>query len=186
MPNFKFNLSVSTTDSHSKPKDKDIAKLQYRKQSIDIETFIQYIREGHSFCYCFDDMDDVFGNGTKTLSNFRYTNVIAIDIDDSPLQMEDFVNNLSKKPTISYTTYSNKLKGYRYRIIYLFFDKIVGVENYKSTYNGILSANGMTIKDNCMESPNQFFIGNGSADVEIINNGCLYSQSDFAIKNNIV
>lgn len=94
MPDFKFNLSVSTTDSKSKPTEGDIAKLRYKKQTVDLATFVQYIKEGRSFCYCFDDMDEVFGNGTKTKDNFRYTNVIAIDIDDSEiylLQMTVFV-----------------------------------------------------------------------------------------------
>lgn len=157
--------------------------MQYRKQAIDIDTFIRYIKEGRSFCYCFDDMDEVFGNSVKTQDNFRYTNVIAIDIDDSSVPMTEYANTLHYKPTIAYTTYSNKVKGYRFRMVYVFTEKIVGLNNYVSAYNGILCANGMKIKDNCMQSANQLFIGNGSKDVEVITNGTLYLLSEFAITN---
>lgn len=180
----KFNLSVSTTESKSKPTEKDIARMRYRKQSIDIDTFINYVREGRTFCYCFDDMDEAFGNRTKTQNKFRYTNVIAIDVDDSTLPITEYVNSLTYKPTVAYTTYSNKVKGYRFRLVYVFTDKIIGVENYATAYNGILSANGMALVDNCMKSVSQCFIGNGSKDVEIINSGRFYSKNDFAFESN--
>ena len=185
MPNFKFNLSVSTTDSNFKPTPKDIAKMQYQKRTVDIDAFIQYIRKGHSFCYCFDDMDEVFDNSTKTKDNFSYTNVIAIDIDDSEICLNDYIESMRHKPTLAYTTYSNTLKGFRYRLVYVFRQKIMGLENYGNTYNGILSANGMQVQDNCMKSANQCFIGNGSNNIEIICSGALYDVSDFPFKNNM-
>lgn len=182
MPDFNFNLSVSTTDSGSKPTNKDIARLKYLKQSVSIGTFIKYIKQGRSFCYCFDDMDEMFGNSVKTVSKFRYTNVIAIDIDDSTVPMSEYVGGLKHTPTIAYTTYSNGIKGYRFRLVYVFTDKIVGVDNYVSAYNAILSVNEMEMKDNCMRAVNQCFIGNGSPNVEVFNSGVLYSLTDFAFK----
>lgn len=185
MPDFKFNLSVSTTDSKSKPTKRDIRFMQYKKQTVDLATFVQYIKEGRSFCYCFDDMDDVFGNGTKTKENFRYTNVIAIDIDDSEICLNDYIESMIHKPTLAYTTYSNTLLGFRFRLVYVFRQKIIGVENYGIAYNSILLANDMQVRDNCMKTANQFFIGNGSSSIEVYRSDKIYDVSDFPFKNNM-
>ena len=174
---YKFDLSVSTTESRTK-KEINFNALTFEQKNITIEEFINLIKLGHTFCYCFNQSN--FHIRYKKLENFKYTNVIAFDIDDSAVAMNDYVSNLKFKPSVIYTSYSNGEKGYRYRLIYLFNDRITDSNEYKSVYNAILNSNNIGLKDNCMSSVNQCFIGNGKSNVEVINNNIVYNISDFS------
>ena len=65
-----FELSVSNTTSTQKPKGMEIARLQFQRKSINLDIFVDYIKEGRTFCYVFTDNDIVFGNNVKTISHF--------------------------------------------------------------------------------------------------------------------
>lgn len=122
---YTFNVSVSTTTYGSKEEFEAASKkLVYRKQPVDIGTMCQLIKDGHSFCHCYDDNDEPFTNSTKTQANFRYTSCIAYDIDDNTLPMEEYLTTLTCLPTIAYTTTSDGIKGNRYRLVYCFDGKI--------------------------------------------------------------
>ena len=75
--------------------------------------------------------------------------------------MNEFVNNLSNKPTLYYTTYSNKENQYRFRLVYCFDEIIENIELYKNLYLSIIDLcekeNNFTNKDNCGQSVNQQF-----------------------------
>lgn len=70
---------------------------------------------------------ETFTMSGKTEIYFRESHVIAIDIDDCTCNPREFIDSLSRKPNFWYTTYSNKTvkdgiqKGYRFRLIYVFF-----------------------------------------------------------------
>ncbi len=133
---YTFNVSVSATCYKSKKEFVEASgKLKYRKQEVTVSSFCELIKEGRSFCHCYDDDDEPFTNSTKTQYNFRYTSYIAFDIDDSPLPMENYLTTLSYQPTIAYTTASNGIKGNRYRLIYCFDSKIKGKEQYVSLFD---------------------------------------------------
>lgn len=174
-----FELSVSNTTSTQKPKGMEIARLQFQRKSINLDIFVDYIKEGRTFCYVFTDNDIVFGNNVKTISHFMYTNVVALDVDDSTAEMNDYVATLLYKPTVAYTTYSNGCKGYRFRLVYVFNDKIISTNEYQAVYKAIVEANNMNLSDNCMYSVNQCFIGNGSDAVEVVRNDVVYNKSMF-------
>ena len=133
-----FELSVSNTTSTQKPKGMEIARLQFQRKSINLDIFVDYIKEGRTFCYVFTDNDIVFGNNVKTISHFMYTNVVALDVDDSTAEMNDYVATLLYKPTVAYTTYSNGCKGYRFRLVYVFNDKIISTNEYQAVYKAIV------------------------------------------------
>ena len=158
---YTFNVSVSIT-THKDKADFEAAskKLRYRKQSADIDTLCQLIKDGHSFCHCYDDNDETFTNSTKTQANFRYTSFIPYDIDDSTLLMEDYLTTLTCQPTIAYTTTSDGIKGNRYRLIYCFDSKIKGVGSYQALFDTMKVESGIGELDNCTRSPAQAFFGN--------------------------
>lgn len=158
---YTFNVSVSITTHKDKADFEAASKtLRYRKQSADIDTLCQLIREGHSFCHCYDDNDEAFTNNTKTQANFRYTSFIPYDIDDSTLPMEDYLTTLTCQPTIAYTTTSDGIKGNRYRLIYCFDSKIKGVGGYQTLFDTMKVESGIGELDNCTHSPAQAFFGN--------------------------
>lgn len=160
---YTFNVSVSTTTHKDKADFEAVSnRLEYRKQSADIDTLCRLIKDGHSFCHCFDDDDDTFTNTTKDNNNFRYTSFIPYDIDDSTLQMEEYLTTLTYQPTIAYTTTSNGLegKGFRYRLIYCFDSKIKGVGRYQALFDTLKVESGIGGLDNCTHSPAQAFFGN--------------------------
>lgn len=159
---YTFNVSVSTT-THKDKADFEAAskKLRYRKQSADIDTLCELIKDGHSFCHCYDDNDEAFSNSTKTQANFRYTSFIPYDIDDSTLPMEDYLTTLTCQPTIAYTTTSDGIKGNRYRLIYCFDGKIKSVGSYQALFDTMQVESGIgELKDPCTRSPAQAFFGN--------------------------
>jgi len=178
-----LNLSVSVKGSTRKPEGNEIARMQFQKENITLDTFVDYVKQGKTFCYCFNTTNDIFSNSEKTKKNFEYTNIIAIDVDDSAVAMKDYVDTLTYKPSVIYTTYSNGLKGYRFRLVYCFEDKITDENTYKGLYNAILKNNNMVLSDNCMKSVNQCFIGNGSGNVEVINNNVVYNTNIFDVSD---
>lgn len=161
---YTFNVSVSTTTHKDKADFEAASKaLVYQKQSVDIDTLCKLIKEGHSFCHCYDDNDETFTNSTKIQANFRYTSFIPYDIDDGTLQMEEYLTTLTCQPTIAYTTTSDGLegKGFRYRLIYCFDGKIKGVGSYHALFDTMQVECGIgELKDTCTRSPAQAFFGN--------------------------
>ena len=159
---YTFNVSVSTTTYESKEAFVAASKkLVYRKQPVNIGSMCQLIKEGHSFCHCYDDNDEPFTNSTKTQANFRYTSCIAYDIDDNTLTMEEYLTTLTCQPTIAYTTTSDGIKGNRYRLVYCFDGKITGKAQYEATFETVQVESGIgELKDTCTRSPAQAFFGN--------------------------
>lgn len=194
---FKFAFSVSTRAFSDKNKI-NWGSVHYKKQSISIEKFIELIKSGYAFCNCFDDDDEVFGQSVKTLANFRYTNCMMIDIDDCKIEMNELINQLSIKPTLAYTTPNNLTEKsnflYRYRLCFLFEEKIKGIECYCQMYSTLINllmndVETFQLEDNCAQSANQQFGGsNEKCDVYVsynIYNFNDFPLSDFAFKNNI-
>lgn len=158
---YTFNVSVSTTTHKDKADFEAVSKsLVYQKQSANIDTLCQLIKEGHSFCHCYDDNDETFTNSTKTQASFRYTSFIPYDIDNNNLTMEEYLTMLTYQPTIAYTTTSDGIKGNRYRLIYCFDGKIKGVGRYQALFDTLKDESGIGDLDNCTHSPAQAFFGN--------------------------
>lgn len=191
--NYTFVISVSTKN-YSNKNTINWGAVTYSKEVLSINSFVERIKEGHTFCFCFDDNDDVFNQSVKTLKNFRYTNMIMIDIDDSLININSFVEQLRYKPSISYTTANDFTEKsnytYRFRLCYLFDEKIKGIEEYSNMYNNILnmisdSIKDFDLKDNCAQSANQQFAGNSNENIILNNSFLIYSISDFVLASKI-
>lgn len=187
-----FEISVST-QAYA---DKNLIKwnsVEYQRQSITVAEFGQLIKKGHCFCHSFKTKEQVFGLSEKKDRNFLSADMVFIDIDDSDVEMNDFVGRLYKKPTLYYTTPNNHTEKsnykYRFRLCYLFSLPIYTVETYHSLYDGIAESikkdiQEVEIKDNCGRTPSQQFSGNAKAECELYVTDNVFLHSDFPFLNN--
>ncbi len=175
-----YQISVSTTESTSKPKGAQIAALKFRTLNVTSDELVGFIKKGHTLCHVFKHDGEVFGIRQKTQDNFLHANMVMIDVDDSVVDMQTLCDSLPVAPSIAFTTYSNGVKGFRFRLIYL-FDEVLTETSYISAYREIIARNGLTLKDDCMKTVAQCSFTNGSKDVEVITNEVSYKLSDFGI-----
>lgn len=151
----QIELSLSVDYYLNKPNN--IAQIRYRRKTFTQNSLMIVLKSGYCVAHCFKTMNEVFTQSEKTNDNFEYTQMIGIDIDDCETDMGTFIKRLEKKPTFAYTTFSNGVKGNRFRMIYLFNQKIDSIPLYKAVYNWITE--GLNINDNCMRSVSQQMFG---------------------------
>lgn len=151
----QIELSLSVDYYLNKPKN--IAQIRYRRKTFTQNSLMVVLKTGYCVAHCFRTNNEVFTQSEKTNDNFEYTQMIGIDIDDCETDMETFIKGLERKPTFAYTTFSNGVKGNRFRMIYLFNQKIDSIPLYKAVYNWITE--GLNINDNCMRSVSQQMFG---------------------------
>lgn len=151
----QIELSLSVDYYLNKPNN--IAQIRYKRHTLTQNSLMIVLKSGYCIAHCFRTMNEVFTQSEKTNDNFEYTQMIGIDIDDCETDMGTFIKGLEKKPTFAYTTFSNGVKGNRFRMIYLFNQKIDSIPLYKAVYNWI--TDGLNINDNCMRSVSQQMFG---------------------------
>ena len=157
--NKTLKVSISTQGFTTKPQGKEVAQIRYIKQTLTIQQLIDYISQGHCITHCYEDYDEEFGQSVKKIENFRYTQLIGIDVDDSDVDLDTYISSLVYKPTLAYTTFSHKIKGNRFRLIYIFDQKIKGAELYCNVYKWLTQDLKFKLKDNCMQSCAQMMYG---------------------------
>ena len=155
----QIELSLSVDYYMSKPKN--IAQIRYKRRTFTQNSLMIVLQTGYCVAHCFKTQNEIFTQSEKTNDNFEYTQMIGVDIDDCDTDMETFIRGLKKKPTFAYTTFSNGIKGNRFRMIYLFNQKIDSIPLYKAVYNWITE--GLNINDNCMRSVSQQMFGTNFA-----------------------
>ena len=155
----QIELSLSVDYYTSKPKN--IAQIRYKRRTFTQNSLMVVLGTGYCVAHCFKTQNEVFTQSEKTNDNFEYTQMIGVDIDDCNTDVETFIKSLKKKPTFAYTTFSNGIKGNRFRMIYLFNQKIDSIPLYKAVYNWITE--GLNINDNCMKSVSQQMFGTNFA-----------------------
>lgn len=126
-----IKISVSTQSFSEKPSNFGI--IRYTTQTISFKQLIDYIQEGHCFCHTFNA--EKFGVSEKTKSNFKETSFLWLDCDNAPIGINEAFDKLEYKPNIAYSTFSNGIKGNRYRFIYLTDFPITSDEEYKYYLN---------------------------------------------------
>lgn len=155
----QIELSLSVDYYTSKPKN--IAQIRYKRRTLTQNSLMVVLKTGYCIAHCFKTKNEIFTQSEKTNDNFEYTQMIGVDIDDCDKDMETFIKGLKRKPTFAYTTFSNGIKGNRFRMIYLFNQKIGSIPLYKAVYNWITE--GLNINDNCMRSVSQQMFGTNFA-----------------------
>ena len=188
---YKFEVSISDKAFNHKPdKTKEIPFLHFTKKTIDIDDFLNYMLEG--YCYTGVYSYDSFNMGQKDNENYRYSYLVTIDVDHSHETMNEMINRLEFKPTCAYTSCRNGLEGEsRFRLVYVFDERIEGKEDYYNLVYSILSANGVDIEnevgyrdkkyDKKSDDAIQFYIGNGTETFDFAVTDILYNKKDFSI-----
>lgn len=188
----RFRLSISTvpyTDKNSIL----WGKVKYQQREISISDFVELVKQGYCFCHCFKSKEEVMYQTEKRDSNFVSAQMVFVDIDDAEIPMCKFVAELSKQPTVSYTTPNNhtgKSKWlYRFRLCYLFDKPITDANDYSALYDSIMQSVCNDVvefvsKDNCGRKVSQQFGGNARNDVEVITSNNVFTFLDFPFQNN--
>lgn len=190
---FRFNVSLSpegyadkTISSAMIGSTKIKKNRQIRKQygfkpnrgvgfmetSVTPQELLDAILEGKVFCHLFNvepenrRKDGCFTSARKNNDNFLGSYVIGLDIDETSYpSVEEYVNVLSLKPTMYYTTYSNlqEGKGVRFRLIYVFDTLIRNPYFFRycawNLNRTVERDTGEVIKDNCNLNCSQYFNG---------------------------
>ena len=164
-----FQLSRTESAYFQKPTSSDIKSMIFSKRKYTIDKFVEDIKEGYSFAYCFQTENKPFKTYQKTNDNFDFTNVVVFDIDNSIIPMRELINTLPMKPTVAYTTPSNREKTfeYRFRLVYCFDDIMTSIKEYQEVYDKLKYKLDLSISDNCMRSPSQMFNGNADLNVDV-------------------
>lgn len=191
---FTFNISISergyktkqeATDSlpyYIDPKNKVINEnvCYFKKQNLTVPQLAEYLSQGHTVCGVFD-APRKFTAAKKTADKFAYTHTLFYDIDDAPCPMNEMLETTSFKPTIAYRTFSDGIKGNRYRFIYVVED-YVNAYNFNYVYDRIANACGLPIVSLDTRPSAQCYYGTDKPDF-VTNSDFVYTFQDFGIED---
>lgn len=168
-------MKISSTYFTEKPKGNEIAKIHFNEMTVSNDMLSSFITNG--YCYCPTD---------RKLEQVSASDYICIDVDDSTVEMNDYVSSLTDKPTIYYTTPSNgnieksmekfgdDKHIYRFRLLYALDTPTSNATEYEQAFRYIVDANNMTFVD--FRRANQYY--NGSKGCEMHNTNRVYSLPD--------
>lgn len=168
-------MNISSTYYNEKPTGSEIAKIRFNEMTVSNDLLASFI--GSGYCYCPTD---------RKLEKVRESDFICIDVDDSTVEMNEYVSSLTDKPTIYYTTPSNgnieKSRQkfgddkhiYRFRLLYALDTPTTSATEYEQAFRYITSTNNMNSVD--FRRANQYY--NGSKGCELHNTNRVYSLPD--------
>lgn len=180
-------VNISTQSYATKPQSSDIRKMTFNKVELKVKDLCSYINEGYAFTSIFNN-NGLLTIKDKTIKNFKESWFIGYDVDHSNVSMKDFVELLSVKPTISYTTPSNGIDGYSFRLLYILDEPITTNDEYKRIYVGYAQyLNIIDIIDVKAKDSSRYFNGNKNCNI-IVNEENIISLSEIRkiIENNEV
>lgn len=181
-----MNVAISTNGYNTKPSATLIPRIEFANQNVNIFQLEQAIMNGHAISAVFRSKDNIYTQKQRTMDNFVEIQFVMIDIDDSSCENIDMlIETLALLPTIAYTTYSHKIKGNRYRLIYVFDAIINNVDVYRQLYDQIVKKNNLQC-DPCGSNPTQMILGTNGPMADIRTFDKTYSLNDFDIKYKLV
>ena len=172
---YNGRMSISSTFFNEKPKGHKISQIKFNEMTVSNDMLSSFISNG--YCYCPTE---------RKLDKVSTSDYICIDVDDSTVEMNDYVSTLTDKPTIYYTTPSNgnieksqKKYGddehiYRFRLLYALDTPTTNATEYEQAYRYITTTNNMSFVD--FRPANQYY--NGSKGCELHNTNKVYSLPD--------
>ena len=178
---YKFNVSLTKDPYPTKPDkgSEEYKHIYFDRTELTIDDFVSAIEAGYGYTYVYNQRH--FHISYKTKDNFRYTKVLAFDIDDTDCDFNIAIENTTYPPTIAYRTYSDGVDDKcSYRFIYVFDDYINNL-NFKDIYQSVSSTN--SFKDLDIREINQFYFGTDKQDTYITN--IIYSLRDFNVEKTL-
>lgn len=161
-------INISTKSYAQKPKSIEISKMTFNKKELKVNELCSYIKEGYAFTNIFNNKGQLTIR-EKKIQNFKEAWIISYDVDHNYVTMNDFVETLTIKPTICYTTPSNGIEGYCFRILYVLDEAITTNDEYTRIYESFAKyLDIFDIIDTKAKDSSRYF--NGSKDCDIICN----------------
>ena len=168
-------MNISSTFYNQKPQGHEIAQIKFNEMTVSNNMLSYFITNG--YCYCPTD---------RKKDNVKESDYICIDVDDSTIEMNDYVSSLTDKPTIYYTTPSNRnieksqqkygddKHIFRFRLLYALDTPTTNATEYEQAYRYITTTNNMSFVD--FRPANQYY--NGSKGCELHNTHRVYTLPD--------
>lgn len=177
-----LEVSLSLQKYECKPAKSQISKISWKPSTITINELANGLKQGQTICpICLTDANGMITAKCRKNANFVKTYYIGIDVDNEIRSMQDFVSTLNYQPTIAYTTCNNGIKGYRYRLLYIFDEPITNANAVSMYYDELLKEVGIVdMQDNCGNDSVRIFYGNGSG-CDMIVNDVVYELSSLNV-----
>ena len=158
-------INISTKSYAQKPEPIEIRKMTFNKVELQANELCSYINEGYAFTNIFNN-DRRLTIKEKKIQNFKEAWIISYDVDHNDASMYDFVDTLTIKPTISYTTPSNGKDGYSFRLLYVLDEPITTNDEYKDIYEGFAQyLDVFDIIDAKAKDSSRYFNGSKGCDI---------------------
>ncbi len=181
-----MNVAISTNGYNTKPSATLIPRIEFRNQEVNIFQLEQAIMNGHAISAVFRTKNKKYTQKQRTMDNMIEIQFVMVDIDDSSCDNIDMlIETLALLPTLAYTTYNHKVKGNRYRLLYIFNEIITNVDVYRQLYEQIIKKNNLRC-DPCGSNPTQMILGTNGQMADIRTFDKTYSLNDFDIKYKLV
>lgn len=158
-------INISKKSYAHKPQSIEISKMTFNKVELKVNELCSYIKEGYAFTNIFNNKGELTIR-EKKIQNFKEAWVISYDVDHNDASMYDFVDTLTIKPTISYTTPSNGKDGYCFRLLYILDEPITTNDEYKDIYEGFAKyLDVFDIIDAKAKDSSRYFNGSKGCDI---------------------
>lgn len=168
---YKINVCLSKERYDEKPLGDVISKMRWECKELTIDDFANAISNGYSFCALMQD-------NWRNRNNFICTSMLVYDIDHTSTPMSEYVSELEFKPTLAYTSPSNKEGDYGFRLIYLLDFKLCSLDEYYTYSVSFSKQLGMKDVDEHSHLGEQYWNGNTHCEYII--------YDDILNKNNII
>lgn len=171
-------LNITTEVFMEKPQS--YSNLKFIEKDVTIEGMANLIKDGHGFTSLYNVKNLI--TKTKNKSNWKETWFIGYDIDHNKESMDELYEKLSVKPSISYTTPSNKDNDYCFRLIYILNKPINNIDEFNNTYLSFSNFLGINeIIDNHAKDCTRLFNGSYQCK-QIVNNEQVIDLSKYNLK----
>ncbi len=168
-----------TTDAFIE-KPQNYSNLKFIQVETSIDGMAELIKKGHGFTSLYNVKNLV--TKTKNKSNWKETWFLGYDIDHHKESMEEVYDKLTVKPSICYTTPSNKDNDYCFRLIYVLNKPINNIDEFNNTYLSFSNFLGIDeIIDNHAKDCTRYFNGSYQCK-QIINKEQVIDLSKYSLK----
>lgn len=181
-----MNVAISTNGYDTKPNATLIPRIEFTNQDVNLFQLKDAIMNGHAISAVFRSKNKTYTQNQRKMDNIAGIQFVMIDIDDSSCDnIDKLTESLVLLPTMAYTTYSHRVKGNRYRLLYIFNDLITNVDVYRQLYDQIVKRNNLQC-DPCGSNPAQMILGTNGQMAEIRTFNKTYTLNDFEIRYKMV
>lgn len=173
MQTFRFNIVTTDRGWHYKPLGGVATNHLTVKRHLTIDEFKKLIENGYSFANIVRHTYDLF----------EQAQTLSYDIDESTVTMNEYVDSLTIKPTICYTSpsfYDEEKQFYKFRLVYILDRPVDDLQTYKAMLSIVQDESGICKGIDCgKNTPVQFMNGNGTKTMQWGPDGDILHVSDF-------